>query len=116
MKKVQEVSHLLYGGIGLINYPVGNFDGNMWYNVTWSSHKSFPADFDFTVAFSELDLEFKDSDFTDMRDTPFDEALRPLCDWLASRPQNELIGNLNAIVDNLNEFGTDYIIELKTIS
>jgi len=45
----------------------------------------------------------------DMRDTDFDAALRPLCDWLASRPQNELIGNLNAIVDNLNEFGTDYL-------
>ena len=51
---------------------------------------------------------------TDMRDTPFDEVLRPLCDWLASRPQNELIGNLNSIIDNLNEFGTDYTITLKT--
>ena len=49
----------------------------------------------------------------DMRDNSFDEALRPLCDWLASRPQNELIGNLNAIIDNLNEFGLDYTITLK---
>jgi hypothetical protein len=31
-----------------------------------------------------------------------------------SRPQNERIGNLNNIVDNLNELGTDYIITLKT--
>jgi hypothetical protein len=49
-----------------------------------------------------------------MTDSSFDEALRPLCDWLASRPQNELIGNLNAIIDNLNEFGLDYKITLKT--
>jgi hypothetical protein len=49
----------------------------------------------------------------DMRDTAFEDALRPLCDWLASRPQNELIGNLNGIIDNLNEFGTDYKITLK---
>lgn len=49
----------------------------------------------------------------DMRDTDFDIALRPLCDWLAAQPQNQLIGNLNAIIDNLNEFGTDYTITLK---
>jgi hypothetical protein len=56
----------------------------------------------------------KIEELIDMRDSSFDEALRPLCDWLASRPQNELIGNLNAIVDNLNEFGLDYKITLKT--
>lgn len=56
----------------------------------------------------------KQTDIIDMTDTDFDAALRPLCDWLASRPQNELIGNLNAIIDNLQEFGTDYTITLKT--
>jgi hypothetical protein len=56
----------------------------------------------------------KIEDVIDMTDSSFDEALRPLCDWLASRPQNELIGNLNAIIDNLNEFGLDYKITLKT--
>ena len=48
------------------------------------------------------------------KQTTFNEALRPLCDWLAASPKNELIGNLNAIIDNLNEFGTDYTITLKT--
>jgi hypothetical protein len=62
----------------------------------------------------ELQQLIEEGFIIDMRDTPFDEALRPLCDWLASRPQNELIGNLNAIIDNLNEFGTDYTITLKT--
>ena len=62
----------------------------------------------------ELQQLIEQGSIIDMRDTSFDEALRPLCDWLASRPQNELIGNLNAIIDNLNEFGTDYTIILKT--
>ena len=46
--------------------------------------------------------------------TPFDELLRPLCEHLAGRPQNELIGNLNYIIDNLNELGNNYTITLKT--
>ena len=62
----------------------------------------------------ELQQLIEEGSIIDMRDTPFDEALRPLCDWLAASPKNELIGNLNAIIDNLNEFGTDYTITLKT--
>lgn len=48
--------------------------------------------------------------------TPFDELLRPLCDYLAGAPQNQLIGNLNYVIDNLNGLGTDYTIILKTKS
>jgi hypothetical protein len=45
-----------------------------------------------------------------------DDHLRGLIACIMSRPQNERIGNLNNIVDNLNELGTDYTITLKTNS
>jgi hypothetical protein len=42
-----------------------------------------------------------------------DDSLHNLIEALMSKPKNELIGNLNYIIDNLNELGTDYKIELK---
>ena len=48
MEKKQEVTHLLYGGKGMINYYVGKFSDINYYNVEWFNHKSFPTDFDFT--------------------------------------------------------------------
>ena len=43
-----------------------------------------------------------------------DDHLERLIACVMSRPRNELIGNLNNIVDNLNQLGTDYTITLKT--
>ena len=42
------------------------------------------------------------------------EALHNLLIVLAAAPQDELIGNLNNVVDNLNELGINYTITLKT--
>lgn len=42
-----------------------------------------------------------------------DDKLRELIEYILQQPRNELIGNLNYVIDNLNELGTDYIIELK---
>ena len=42
------------------------------------------------------------------------EALHNLLIALAAAPQDELIGNLNNVVDNLNELGINYTITLKT--
>lgn len=42
------------------------------------------------------------------------DSLESLMNAIMSKPRNELIGNLNYIVDNLNELGTDYTITLKT--
>ena len=47
-------------------------------------------------------------------ENPIDVALRNLVDAVLQQPSNELIGNLNYIIDNLNELGTDYTITLKT--
>ncbi len=47
-------------------------------------------------------------------ETPINDSLHNLIQAIMSRPRNELIGNLNYIVDNLNELGTDYTITLKT--
>lgn len=49
-----------------------------------------------------------------IKENPIDNQLHKLIEVLMSQPKNQLIGNLNYIVDNLNELGTDYIIELKT--
>jgi hypothetical protein len=43
-----------------------------------------------------------------------DEKLRELIEYILQQPRNELIGNLNYVIDNLNELGIDYTIELKT--
>jgi hypothetical protein len=48
------------------------------------------------------------------RKPTINDSLESLISAIMSKPKNELIGNLNYIVDNLNELGTDYIIELKT--
>ena len=42
------------------------------------------------------------------------DSLENLIQAIMSRPRNELIGNLNYVIDNLNELGIDYTIELKT--
>ena len=49
-----------------------------------------------------------------VKENPVNESLHNLIQIILQQPKNELIGNLNYIVDNLNELGTDYIIELKT--
>lgn len=43
-----------------------------------------------------------------------DNSLHNLIEAIMSKPKNELIGNLNYVIDNLNELGIDYKIELKT--
>jgi len=42
------------------------------------------------------------------------DSLENLIQAIMSRPRNELIGNLNYVIDNLNELGIDYTITLKT--
>ena len=52
---------------------------------------------------------------TPMKPT-IDGSLRNLITALSNAPKNELIGNLNYIVDNLNQLGTSYKITLDTES
>lgn len=44
-----------------------------------------------------------------------DFHLYNLMEALSQKPKDELIGNLNYVIDNLNEMGIDYTITLKTI-
>lgn len=50
---------------------------------------------------------------TPMKPT-IDGSLRNLITALSNAPKNELIGNLNYIVDNLNQLDSNYTITLKT--
>jgi hypothetical protein len=49
-----------------------------------------------------------------IKENPINDSLENLIQSIMSRPRNELIGNLNYVIDNLNELGTDYTITLKT--
>ena len=49
----------------------------------------------------------------DYEKTQIDAALRNLIECMAARPASARIGNLNYIIDNLNELGTDYTITLN---
>jgi hypothetical protein len=49
-----------------------------------------------------------------IKENPIDASLRNLIECILLQPRNQLIGNLNYVVDNLNELGLDYTITLKT--
>ena len=51
------VSHLLYGGIGIIHSFVGKFDGVEYFNIGWISYGSFPKGYDYETATSVTNLE-----------------------------------------------------------
>jgi hypothetical protein len=103
MEKKQQVTHLLYGGNGMINYYVGKFDEVNYFNVEWFSHKSFPTDFDFTCALPEQDLEFVVSDFYDNRETKFEFHLRGLIEYILLQPLEIRKELEKEIIDNINE-------------
>jgi hypothetical protein len=48
------------------------------------------------------------------KENHINDALENLIQTIMSKPRNELIGNLNYVIDNLNELGTNYTITLKT--
>lgn len=47
------------------------------------------------------------------RNVSIEAATRTLIDSLLVNPSNELIGNLNYVIDNLNELSTSYTITIK---
>jgi len=53
----KSVSHLLYGGIGIIHSFVGKFDNVEYFNIGWVSYNSFPKDYDYDTATPSTNLE-----------------------------------------------------------
>ena len=106
MNKKEAISHLLYGGLGHINYPVGRFNDIMYYNVSWISCDAFPNDFDFTVALPATDLEIMDKGiihFIDNSRDIFDNHLRGLIEYILLQPVDIRKQLEKEIVDNINE-------------
>ena len=49
-----------------------------------------------------------------IKENSINDSLENLIQAIMLKPRNELIGNLNYVIDNLNELGTNYTITLKT--